>query len=295
MMAGESDAVAVFDGAGKSYGAITALDGIDLSIRSGQVTALLGPNGAGKTTALELLIGLRHADRGRVNLFGGDPRQAGPRRRIGVTPQETDFPPGATPREILHLIASHYRAPLDPYELIRRLGLDAVADRPAGGFSGGQKRLLALASAFVGNPDLIILDEPTTALDVGVRRDVWAEIGRQAASGRAVLLTTHALEEAEALADRIVVFREGRIIADGSVAEIAARAGARRMTFEADVCPDFDGVATVSVKEDRYHVLTADADEAVRRLVASGVAFRDLEVSRASLEEAFLTLTGRAG
>ncbi|WP_366655895.1 ABC transporter ATP-binding protein [Fodinicurvata sp. EGI_FJ10296] len=289
----ETSGVASFDNVSKRYGDVTALDGIDLTIQSGQVTALLGPNGAGKTTALELLVGLRGADHGTVSLFGGDPRLAASRRRVGVTPQQTDFPPGATPREILHLVACHYSSPIGPGTLMRRLGLTDVADRPSGGFSGGQKRLLALGCAFIGNPDLVVLDEPTTALDVGVRRDVWAEIARQAGAGRAVLLTTHALEEAEALADRIVVFRSGRIIADGTVAEIAARAGARRISFLADHSPDLDGIGSVSVDGARHDVLTTDSDEAVRRLVASGVSFRDLEVARASLEEAFLSLTGQ--
>lgn len=290
-MTGTGSDVAAFRRVVKSYGDIRALDDIDLAIAPGQVTALLGPNGAGKSTALEMLVGLRRPDSGAVTVFGADPRLHGSRRRMGVTPQLTDFPPGATPREILHLVSCHYETPVNNDDLMVRLGLGDVAGRPTAGFSGGQKRLLALACAFAGDPGLIVLDEPTTALDVSVRRAVWDEISRQSRDGRAVLLTTHALEEAEHLADRIVVFQAGKIIADGTVPEIAARAGARRVSFVAAKCPDFGPGADVLSDGDRRRVLTADADDVVRRLVLSRISFCDLEVSRASLEEAFIALT----
>jgi len=210
----------------KRFGENRALDGVDLEIGVGEVVALLGPNGAGKTTALSLFLGLRRPDSGRAELFGSDPRRAAARQAIGATPQEGGFPLTLRVREIVDLVRAHFPRPAPRQELLERFGLEAVAGRQTGGLSGGERRRLSVALAFAGSPQAVFLDEPTTGLDVESRRAAWREIGRYAADGGTVLLTTHYLEEAEALASRIVLLARGRIVAEGTSAELLARAQA---------------------------------------------------------------------
>ena len=210
----------------KRFGETAALDGVDLELRTGEVLALLGPNGAGKTTALSILLGLRRPDSGRAELFGEDPRRPGARAAIGVTPQESGFPPTLRVREIVDLVRAHFPDPVPAEELLDRFGLTEIARRQAGGLSGGERRRLSVALAFAGRPRALFLDEPTTGLDVEARRAVWREVREYAGGGRTVLLTTHHLEEAEALASRVVLLARGRIAAEGSPAELSERARA---------------------------------------------------------------------
>jgi ABC-2 type transport system ATP-binding protein len=209
----------------KRFGAVVALDGVDLELRSGELLAVLGRNGAGKTTALSVLLGLRRADSGRAELFGDDPRRPASRAQIGVTPQDAGFPPTLRVREIVDLVAAHFATPVATGELLERFGLTGCARRQAGGLSGGERRRLSVALAFVGRPLALFLDEPTTGLDVEARRDVWAELRAYAAGGGTILLTTHYLEEAEALASRVVVLACGRVVAEGSPGGLASAHG----------------------------------------------------------------------
>jgi ABC-2 type transport system ATP-binding protein len=215
---------AALHGAVKRFGETTALDGVDLEVRAGEVVALLGPNGAGKTTALSLLIGLRRPDAGRVELFGRDPRIPAARAAIGVTPQESGFPPTLRVREIVDLVRAHFAHPAPTEDLLARFGLEVIARRQAGGLSGGERRRLSVAIAFAGRPRALFLDEPSAGLDVETRRGVWREVRAYAAGGGTVLLTTHYLEEAEALASRVVLIARGAIVAEGSPSEVSARA-----------------------------------------------------------------------
>ncbi len=210
----------------KRFGGHAALDTVDLAVEVGEVVALLGPNGAGKTTALSILLGLRRPDAGRAELFGDDPRSPPARAAIGVTPQECGFPPTLRTGEIVDLVRAHFSAPARRSELLERFGLTAVVRRQTGGLSGGQRRRLAVALAFAGSPRAVVLDEPTSGLDVEARRSVWRELQLYAADGGTVLLTTHHLEEAEALASRVVMLSQGRVVAEGSPAELSSRAQA---------------------------------------------------------------------
>ncbi len=209
----------------KRFGELIALSQVDLDVAPGEVVALLGPNGAGKTTLCSLLLGLRRPDVGLVELFGRNPRDWRSRTAIGATPQEMSFPPTLRVHEILTFVRRHYPAPAVAADLLGRFGLAALPRRQVGGLSGGEKRRLAVMLAFAGSPQLVVLDEPTTGLDVESRRGVWAEIKRYAAAGGTVLLTTHNLEEAETLSDRVVVIARGAILADGTSAALRALAG----------------------------------------------------------------------
>ncbi|GAA1537676.1 ABC transporter ATP-binding protein [Dactylosporangium maewongense] len=272
-----------------------ALDGVSLDIHAGGVVGLLGPNGAGKSTLVNLLVGLRRPTSGTVELFGGDPRDPAARRRIGVTPQETGLPATLRVRECVAFVAAHFADPVPTGELLEGFGLTEVAGRQTGGLSGGQKRRLAVALAFVGRPDLVFLDEPTTGLDVQARRDLWDHVRAYGRTGT-VVLTSHYLEEIEALADRVVVLGGGRVLADDTVAAIRAMVGIHRVSLDSATLPELPplpGVVGVEQADGRTSLLTADPDQLVRDLVTTGVPFRGLQVRPTSLEEVFLTLTGR--
>ncbi|MGW0504651.1 ABC transporter ATP-binding protein [Micromonospora sp. NPDC003241] len=279
------------DQVSRRYGEVLALDRVDLEVRAGELVGLLGPNGAGKSTLLNLLVGLRRPTSGRVELFGGDPRDAANRQRIGVTPQETGLPATLRVGEVIDFVSAHYPDPVPRGELLDRFGLTAQVKRQSGGLSGGQKRRLAVALAFVGRPRLVVLDEPTTGLDVEARHTLWEAIRSFHADGGTVLLSSHYLEEVEALARRIVVIGHGRVLADDSVDAVRAVVGVRRVSLTTDALPTLPGVARTEHVDGRTHLLTADADQLVRDLVTSGVDFRDLEVRPTSLEEAFLAIT----
>lgn len=275
----------------RRYGDVTALDHVNLEVRAGELVGLLGPNGAGKSTLINLLVGLRRATSGRVELFGGDPREPARRQQIGVTPQETGLPATLRVGEVVDFVSAHYPDPVRRDELLDRFGLTDLAKRQTGGLSGGQKRRLAVALAFVGRPRLVFLDEPTTGLDVEARRTLWDGIITFHEEGGTVLLTSHYLEEIEALAKRVVVLGSGRVLADDTVEAIRGLVGVRRVSFVADDVPPLAGVVGVERADGRTHLLTTDSDRLVRDLVHAGVPFTDLEIRPTSLEEAFLTIT----
>jgi ABC-2 type transport system ATP-binding protein len=287
-----SQAVAELRGVHKRYGKVEALGGIDLEIHPGELVALLGPNGAGKTTAVSILLGQRRPDAGSARLFGRDPTLPAARRPVGATLQESGFPDNLTVAEVIDLVRVHYPDPAPTRELLDRFGLTEVAGRRAGGLSGGQTRRLAVALAFAGRPQAVVLDEPTTGLDVESRHRLWEVVRAFVATSGAVLLTTHYLEEAQALASRVVVIADGQIIAQGSVDDITARTGLSRVHLQAPALPELPGVTHVEANNGSYTLYTADPDGLVRALALKGVAFSGLRVERASLEEAFLHLTG---
>ena len=275
----------------RTYGSVMALDGVSLEVPAGQLLGLLGPNGAGKTTLLQLLAGLRRPTSGIVEIFGRDPHVASRRRRLGCTPQETGLPPTLRVREVVEFVAGHFADPVPTAELLEQFGLTGLERRQSGGLSGGQKRRLVVAVAFVGRPDLVLLDEPTTGLDVEARHALWDAVRRYHEGGGTVVLTSHYLEEVEALAERVVVIDQGRVRADGTLSQVRSLVSARRVRLRAPDVPELAGVERGSRDGDRHELWTADSDALVRQLVTSGVPFRDLEVATASLEEAFLALT----
>lgn len=276
----------------RRYGDVVALDRVNLDVHAGELVGLLGPNGAGKSTLVSLLTGVRRPTAGRVELCGGDPRSPATRRFLGVTPQETGLPAALRVGEVVDFVRAHFPDPLGRDEVLARFDLTDLARRQTGGLSGGQKRRVAVALAFVGRPRIVFLDEPTTGLDVAARHALWDGIREFHAGGGTVVLTSHYLEEVEALASRVVVVGGGRVLADDSVAAVRGLVAIRRVSLTAAVpLPDLPGVVGVERDGDRTHLLTPDADRLVRDLVARDVPFRDLEVRPTSLEEAFLTLT----
>lgn len=274
---------AELDGVTKRFGGVTALAGVSFAVGEGQVAALLGPNGAGKSTALGVLLGLRRPDAGVARLFGGDPRRPEFRRSVGMTPQETAFPVTLRVCELIDLVRHHYARPVATITLCERFELGPLLARQLGGLSVGQRRRVAVALAFAGDPRLVVLDEPTTGLDASARRAVWEAVRAHAHAGGTVLFTTHHLDEADTLADRIVLIEGGSIVADGPVAQIKAAAGLTRVSFRA---PPGEVVAGAERDGAFVHLFTRNGGVAVERLVRDGVRLVDLEVRPLSLEEA---------
>ena len=285
--------------AGKRYGTIHALDGLDLELHAGQVLALLGPNGAGKTTAVGLLLGLQAADEGSVELFGLPPSSLRARRRTGVMLQTAGIPDTLKVRELVALTRSYYPDPRSVDECLAMAGLRELAERRYGQLSGGQQRRVQFAMAVCGRPQLLFLDEPTTGLDIDARQAMWRAIGELSAQGCGVLLTTHYLEEAEALADRVMVIDQGRLLAQGSVEEVRARVSQRRIgcvsTLAVAEVAGWDGVQDARLDgSGRMELIAAQAEPVVRRLLAEDPGLSELEVRRAGLADAFLALTADA-
>jgi ABC-2 type transport system ATP-binding protein len=274
----------------KRFGTRAALDDVSFSIAAGEAVALLGPNGAGKTTALAVLLGLRKPDAGAARLFGGDPRAPASRRRVGVSPQETAFPQTLRVSEIVDLVRAHFESPLPTSAVVERFELGAIVERQAGGLSGGERRRLAVALAFAGHPRLVVLDEPTASLDRDARLAVWSAIGRYVDDGGALLLTTHHLEEAEALARRVVLIEAGSVVSDGSLSDLKAAAGLTLVRFRAS-----PGVEVAGAVRDAGHLrlLVPDGGRAVEELVRGGVPLPDLEVRPLTLEETLASRSSR--
>jgi ABC-2 type transport system ATP-binding protein len=275
----------------KSFGAVRALDGVDLELRAGEVLALLGPNGAGKSTAVAIMLGLRRPDAGRALLGGLDPRVPEARRHVGAVLQEIGFPQTLRVDELVRLVRAHFADARAPDEALARLGLASVARRQALGLSGGQRRRLAVALALAGRPRVLFLDEPTAGMDATTRRGLLQDLAHFTSDGGSVLLTTQQLAEAEEIASRVVLLSRGRVALEGTVPKVRARAGTTRVTFRAERIPPLAGISSVESHLDRHVVYVADSDVFVAELVRSDVAFSDLHVTPVSLEDAFLTLT----
>ncbi|GAB4086922.1 ABC transporter ATP-binding protein [Myceligenerans cantabricum] len=262
----------------RTFGDVVALDHVSLEVGPGELVGLLGPNGAGKSTLLSLVSGLRRPDTGTVRLLGQDPTDPAARTTLGMTPQETGLPATLRVGEVVDFVGGHYPDAVPTLELLTQFGIEDLARRQTGSLSGGQKRRLAVALAMAGRPRVVLLDEPTTGLDVGGRTALWDAIRACHRSGVTVLLTSHYLEEIQALAERVVVVDQGRVLADDSLEAILERVGASRVSYAGH-----DG--------QRQEHVVSDSDAFVRDLVGSGTEFTGLEIRHASLEEAFTALT----
>jgi len=282
-------------GVRRHYGKTLALDGLDLALPAGQVLALLGPNGAGKSTAISLLLGLQRADAGTAELFGLPPQSLEARRRTGVMLQSAAVPDTLKVHELIDLTRAYYPQPRSVADLVALAGLDGLMARRYGQLSGGQQRRVQFAMAVCGRPELLFLDEPTTGLDIDARQTLWKAIRELRTQGCAVLLTTHYLEEAEALADRVLVVNHGRLVAEGTVAQIRAHVAQRRIrcssALPAERVHAWPGVQFVQRDGARLEIVAESAEAVVRRLLAEDAALSDLEVQRAGLADAFLALT----
>jgi ABC-2 type transport system ATP-binding protein len=287
--------VANLENVNKNYGDVRALRAVNFQANAGEVVALLGPNGAGKTTAVKLLLGLLHANAGKVRVFGADPTSPENRMRTGAMLQVGRVPETLRVREHIDLFSTYYQKPLAPAEVLATAGLANLSDRKFGDLSGGQRQRVLFALAMCGDPDLLFLDEPTVGLDVEARRMLWDEIRQLVSRGKTVLLTTHNLEEADALADRVAVINRGEIVAEGTPAEIKAQTAGKRIRcitrLPLSVVRQIPGVSRI--KEDREAIeLHADeAEPVVRELLARDLSLTGLEVTSAGLEEALLART----
>ena len=283
------------DGVSRRFGDVVALDDVTLSIDSGRIVGLLGPNGAGKTTLLSLIQGLRRPTSGTVKLLGGSPSDYRTRAGLGSTPQETALPPTLRVGEVIDYVGAHFENPVPKAELAEEFGLADLLRRQTGALSGGQKRRLSVALAFVGRPKLVLLDEPTTGLDVDGRRTLWEAVRRQHQAGATVVLTSHYLEEIEALAERVIVIDQGRVLVDDDLSTVVGQVGLRMLRLSTpvpDAVTSFPEVVETRAEDDGTHTFfVRDADQAVIALVKSGIPFFGLTVRGATLEEVFLTLT----
>lgn len=288
-------AVARLQGVRKRYGETQALDGLDLSLRAGKVTSLLGANGAGKSTAVNLLLGLLAADEGVAEVFGQAPGSRAVRLGVGAMLQSAGIPDRLKVGEVLALVRSYYADPRSIADCVALAGLDGLLERPYKHLSGGQQRRVQFALAICGRPRLLCLDEPTTGLDIDARQGIWKAVRELVADGSAVLLTTHYLEEAEALSDHVAVLDKGRLVAEGSVSAIRAHVAQRRIrcvsALDAEAVARWPGVIQATREGDVLHLVADVAEPVVRRLLDADAQLHDLEVQRAGLADAFLELT----
>ena len=287
--------VATFDAVNKSYGSVRALANFNLEVCGGELVALLGPNGAGKTTAIKLLLGLTRPDFGRLSVFGGDPALTETHIRVGAMLQVGRVPETLRVREHVDLFSSYYPKPLPIGETLAIAGLEDIRERRFGSLSGGQKQRVLFALAICGDPDLLFLDEPTVGLDVEARHLLWQEIGKLLERGKTIVLTTHYLEEADALANRIVVINKGALMAQGTPAEIKMRTAGKqircRTQLPLDVVRKFAGVSDARTDRDTTVIHAVQAEEVLRQLLTRDPEVSAIEVTSAGLEEAFLALT----
>jgi ABC-2 type transport system ATP-binding protein len=288
-------AVASLEGVNKNYGSIRALSGVDFRVHAGEIVALLGPNGAGKTTAVKLLLGLSQPNAGKARVFGGDPTNPENRMRTGAMLQVGRVPETLRVREHIDLFSSYYPKPMRTQEVLAAAGLENLRDRKFGDLSGGQKQRVLFGLAICGDPDMLFLDEPTVGLDVEARRMLWDEIRKLVSRGKTVLLTTHYLEEADALADRIAVINKGEIIAEGTPATIKAQTAGKKIrcvtSLSMIALRQMSGVTEVREDREAVEIHTGVAEPVVRELLARDTSLSGLEVTSAGLEEAFLALT----
>ncbi len=287
--------VAQLDQVTKCYGGITALDGLSLALRPGEIVALLGPNGAGKSTAVRLLLGLSAPSTGQARIFGRDPREPQTRTRIGAMLQVGAMPKTLTVREHLDLFRSYYPRPLAMEEIVRIALLEGIEDRLFQALSGGQRQRLLFGLAICGDPEIVFLDEPTVGLDIEARHGLWAQIRSLAARGKTVLMTTHYLEEADALANRIIVINKGRVVSEGTPKEIKSRSARKKIrcstTLSTAQIRTIPGVVEAEQSAGVTSVTAGHPEPVLRTMLAWDAELSGLEVVSPGLEEAFLALT----
>jgi ABC-2 type transport system ATP-binding protein len=293
---GAAPAAVSLDGVSKNFGHVQAVRDVSLQIESGEIVAILGPNGAGKTSTIDIILGLSHPNAGHVSVYGLQPRQAISRGLISAVMQTGGLLRDLTVAETLEYTASLFARSQPLKEALNRAGIAEIADRRVGKCSGGEQQRLRFAMALMSDPELLVLDEPTTGMDVEGRRTFWATIRKDAENGRTVLFATHYLEEADAYADRIILLRHGKIVADGTAAEIKAMAAGRtvRATLpgaDEALLRDVPGAESVEVRGETVFIHSNDSD-AVARYLLTSTAARDLEIAARGIEEAFLALTG---
>lgn len=287
--------LARLQGVSRAYAGIPALQAFDLTLLPGQVTALLGANGAGKSTAVGLLLGLLAPDRGSVSVLGHAPGSLAARQSTGAMLQSAGIPERLRVGELLDLVRSSYPQPRSVADCVALAGLDGLLDRRYGRLSGGQQRRVQFALAVCGQPRLLCLDEPTTGLDIAARQALWAAVRELVAEGCAVLLTTHYLEEAEALAQHVAVLDRGHLLAEGSVDDIRARVSARRIRCRSQLpavqVATWPGVREARAEAGLLEIVAEPAEPVLRRLLAADAGVQDIEIRRAGLADAFLALT----
>jgi ABC-2 type transport system ATP-binding protein len=296
LMGATGTPVVSFENVRKTYGKVRAVDGLTMELRPGETVAFLGPNGAGKSTSLDMLLNLRKPDKGRIAMFGSDPYHAIKNGRVGAMLQSGGLMPEVTVRELVGLVTSFHPRPEPVEQTLRRAGITEFAGQRVDKLSGGQTQRVRFALAIVGDCDLIVLDEPTTAMDVETRRTFWDNMKAEVAEGKTLLFATHYLEEADQAADRIIVINRGRLLADGTPSEIKARAGAKRISFRLDRIDEpfllgLPALVNVEVRHDLVQIQSSDSDRTLYALLDAGYRPRELEVSSLGLEQAFLAIT----
>lgn len=287
--------IAVLTEVTKRYGNVTALDALSLALRPGEIVALLGPNGAGKSTAVRLLLGLSSPTSGTARIFGGDPRSTITRGRIGAMLQVASIPKTLTVREHIDLFRSYYPQPLSFSEIVRIAQLEGIEDRLFEKLSGGQRQRLLFGLALCGDPEIIFLDEPTVGMDIEARRGLWTQIRLLAAKGKTILLTTHYLEEADALATRIIVVNKGRIVSEGTPQQIKSYGATRTIRCHTALhlarLWELPGVINVQQEGELTTITAGNPEAVVRSLLLADDSLSDLEITSPGLEDAFLALT----
>jgi len=288
--------VVSFDNVSKHYGSLKAVDGLTLELRGGETVALLGPNGAGKSTSLDMLLALRKPTSGKIRMFGSDPYHAVKSGQVGAMLQSGGLMPEVTVRELVTLVTGLHPKPVPVATTLRRADIESFADQRVDRLSGGQTQRVRFALAIVGECDLIVLDEPTTGMDVETRRRFWGSMKEEVATGKTLLFATHYLEEADEAADRILVVNRGRLLADGTPAEIKERAGAKQLSFRLEKVDEpfllgLPGVVSLDVHRDTVHIQSKDSDATLYGLLDAGYRPREIEVGSLGLEQAFIAIT----
>jgi len=288
--------VVSFENVSKHYGSLKAVDGLSLDLRVGETVALLGPNGAGKSTSLDMLLALRKPTSGKIRMFGSDPYHAVKSGRVGAMLQSGGLMPEVTVRELVTLVAGFHPRPISPDITMKRAGIAEISEQRVDKLSGGQTQRVRFALAIAGECDLVVLDEPTTAMDVETRQRFWAQMKEEVAEGKTLLFATHYLEEADQAADRILVINRGRLLADGSPEDIKKRAGAKRMSFRLDGVDEafllgLPGTVSVETRHDLVHMQTTDSDRTLYAVLDAGYRPSEIEVGSLGLEQAFLAIT----
>jgi ABC-2 type transport system ATP-binding protein len=288
--------VVSFENVSKHYGSLKAVDGLNLDLRKGETVALLGPNGAGKSTSLDMLLALRKPTSGKIEMFGSDPYHAVKSGKVGAMLQSGGLMPEVTVRELVTLVTGFHPRPEPVDTTLRRAGIATIADQRVDRLSGGQTQRVRFALAIVGEVDLIVLDEPTTAMDVETRRLFWSSMKEEVAEGKTLLFATHYLEEADQAADRILVINRGRLLADGTPAEIKERAGAKRLSFRLENVDEpsllgLPGLVSLEVRGDVVQIQSSDSDATLYALLDAGYRPREIEVGSLGLEQAFIAIT----
>lgn len=288
----------------KNFGAIHAVDGIDVTIGRGEVVALLGPNGAGKSTTIDLALGLSRPTAGSALLFGANPRAAIVAGRVGAMLQSGALLPRLTVSQSIALIASAHQHPMSVVEAMERAGIADLAHQRVSRLSGGQLQRARFAVAVVSDPELLILDEPTAAMDVESRREFWRSMREFTDQGRTVVFATHYLDEADVFADRIIIMNSGRIAADGTPAEVKAVVSGRTIRFAVDSAgvdaararlASLAGIRSLELRGDRFELVAEDSDSTLRALLAAVPSARDIEITAHNMDDAFLALTAITG